>query len=76
MKLKNTIKKHIEWLYNDHLESSLIKHKVLIDQALEISEAYPELFQCELMSRLPTRYRFTIKRLGFIVNLCIVTGKH
>jgi len=64
MKINKTIKTELQRLYNNHLESSRIDKARLIDQALRLSEAYPEDFTCELVGRLPTRYVFTVKRLG------------
>ncbi len=64
MKLNKTIKTELQWLYNNHLDSCRMHKARLIDQALRLSDAYPEHFTCELVGRMPTRYIFTVKHLG------------
>ena len=64
MKIDKTIKTELQRLYNNHLESSRISNRRLINQALDLSEAYPEDFTCELVGSLPTRYVFTVRHLG------------
>ena len=68
MKLKKLIRAEIERLYNNSLSSSHIKHFTLIDQALDLSAEFPDLFSCERCGYDGSRstYNFEIKRLGYI----------
>jgi len=64
MKLPKTIKTELAWLYNNHLDSCLMKKSRLIDQALRLSEDYPNEFSMTRFSH--SSYQFTIKRLGYL----------
>jgi hypothetical protein len=66
MKLPKTIKAELSHLYNNHLASCYMSKARLIDQALRLSAEYPDEFSCELRGNYPTRYKFTIKRLGYL----------
>lgn len=62
MRLKKTAREYLEMLYNEHLDSGLVKHKVLVNQLIELSETYPDLFTMEQYGYY--NYSFKMKQPG------------
>lgn len=64
MKLKKAAREYLEMLYNEHLDSGLVKHKVLVNQLIELCEAYPDLFTIEQYGYY--NYCFKMKWPGYL----------
>lgn len=71
MKIKQTLKKQLDFMYNDHIDSALIKDLRLIDQCLELVDQFPNEFSLEVYSFNGYRrtWQFRINRLGYLPEL-------
>lgn len=73
MKLKQTLKKQLEFMYNNHHDSALIKDFRLIDQCLELVSEFPEEFSLEFSHFSDVHQRrvwsFKIAKLGYLPEL-------